>query len=257
MEKSGVPGTFHPTSGTRREVYGNASTYLAKIAVALHDAPDQMLTFTQLIQKMEPLISEGRKSVENNIRVCLSTHRCFRKIPVVPDPVTTKRNYWKLDSSQITTKMVRRHLKDLLHLFPELASKVETGSKNQRSGKQSVLCSPQPAACDDARVNGKFSSSFSIENLLKKDTTPARPLRAFPPSILLVKAEQHLCSDHRSAGEKTAVTWGSEQLLFSQTPAGSFTFWSTGGSISHCLNTGGMSQSIYDMPVILGSPSNY
>uniref|UniRef100_A0A3B3H2H5 Fork-head domain-containing protein n=1 Tax=Oryzias latipes TaxID=8090 RepID=A0A3B3H2H5_ORYLA len=203
MEKSGVPGTFHPTSGTRREVYGNASTYLAKIAVALHDAPDQMLTFTQLIQKMEPLISEGRKSVENNIRVCLSTHRCFRKIPVVPDPVTTKRNYWKLDSSQITTKMVRRHLKDLLHLFPELASKVETGSKNQRSGKQSVLCSPQPAACDDARVNGKFSSSFSIENLLKKDTTPARPLRAFPPSILLVKAEQHLCSDHRSAGEKT------------------------------------------------------
>ncbi|XP_024116527.1 forkhead box protein I1 [Oryzias melastigma] len=203
----------------------NAYTYLAKIALALHDAPDQMLTFTQLIQKMDLVTSEGGKSVENNIRVCLSTHRCFKKIPVVRNSGNTKKNYWKLDSSQITTKMVRRHLKDVLHLFPELTSKVETESLNRRSGKQESV---------DAPV--KFSSPFSIENLLRKDTTPA-----FPQT----EAKQQLHSDHRQAAEKRDFYWKSEQILLSQTPAGSSTFWSTGGSASHSLNTAGVSQSVW------------
>uniref|UniRef100_A0A3P8TBZ2 Fork-head domain-containing protein n=1 Tax=Amphiprion percula TaxID=161767 RepID=A0A3P8TBZ2_AMPPE len=119
----------------------------------------------KLMDKMAPLICEDRQSVENNIRVCLSTNKCFVKIPVVPGAQDSKRNYWKLDYSQITAKMVRRHFKGIMHLFPELASKVETEKLNRQQEHQ-------PAACRAVQVRSemKFSSPFSIESLLKRDS---------------------------------------------------------------------------------------
>lgn len=34
------------------------------------------------MDKLAPLLCEDRKAVENNIRVCLSTHKCFVKVSV-------------------------------------------------------------------------------------------------------------------------------------------------------------------------------
>lgn len=37
-----------PASSAQKALLSNTTTYLAKIAIVLHDAPDKMLTFTQV-----------------------------------------------------------------------------------------------------------------------------------------------------------------------------------------------------------------
>ncbi|KAF0024754.1 hypothetical protein F2P81_023556 [Scophthalmus maximus] len=213
-----------------------STTYLAKIAVVLQAAPGKMLTFTQLMDRLAPLICEDSKSVENNIRVCLSTHSCFVKIPLVPDSFHSKRNYWKLDSSQITVKMVRRHFKGILQLFPELACKVETERRSRQSKPCSPLPSPDPAACKavQIRCEAKFSSPFSIESLLKRDSPSARPSRPSPLSSVPVRAEQQL----GQVRTKRSLSWDSEEPLLLQASAGGSPVCPTGGSTHHILAHG-------------------
>lgn len=103
--------------------------------------------------------------------VCVSSHTCrLSQVPVVPDSPESKRNYWKLDSSEITPKMVRRHFKGFLQLFPELASKLET------EGRAS------------SRV--RFTGSFSISSLLSRESPTAGTSRPSPPSEVQVSAEE-------------------------------------------------------------------
>nr|XP_043908540.1 forkhead box protein H1-like [Solea senegalensis] len=203
-------------------------TYLAKIAFVLQAAPDKMLTFTQLMDRITPVMSEDKKLLGNNIRVCLSTHSCFVKIPVNTKALPSKRNYWKLDSSQITTKMVRRHFKGILQLFPELASKVETEERNGSSEAGSAPRSPEPAACKavQIRCEAKFSSPFSIESLLKRDSPCDRPSRPSPLSSVQVRVEQQPRLTHGQVGTKRpqlGQSWDKEE-------AGSSPICSTGGS---------------------------
>ncbi|XP_047461483.1 forkhead box protein H1-like [Mugil cephalus] len=209
------------------------TTYLAKIAVILRNTPGNMLTFNQLMDTMEPLMSKDRKS-ENNVRICLSTHKCFVKIPIVLESRRCKGNYWKLDCSQITTKMVRRHFKGILQLFPELASKVEAENLSRASEGSSAVRSPEPAACRDVQIRCevKFSSPFSIESLLKRDGPSAQASRASPLSSVQVRVEQQPLSTHRRAGTKRSISWDSEELLL-QTSAASFPICSAGGSTHH------------------------
>ncbi|KAL6099890.1 uncharacterized protein ACO6RY_01611 [Pungitius sinensis] len=220
-----------PAGGSQRRLFMKASTYLAKIAVVLQEAPDKMLTFNQLMDRLTPLICQDRKSVENRIRVCLSSCKCFVKIPVVPDSLDSKRNYWKLDPSQITGKMVRRHFKGILQLFPELESKVGT---NNRSTPEPLSAphAPEPAASRDVQIRCevKFSSPFSIESLLKRDSPSAWASGASPPSSLPVG--QQPLSTRTPAG-----TNGSFRLdsLLLPASARSSPICSTGGSKHHGL----------------------
>ncbi|KAK7898668.1 hypothetical protein WMY93_019521 [Mugilogobius chulae] len=115
-----------PSSGPELQVFMKSTTYLAKIALTLQGVPDKMLTFSQLMHRLAPLFPEDTKSVEVNIRVCLSSNKCFVKIPLTPGSQNGKKNYWKLDTQQITEKMVRRHFRGMLKFFPELASKIQT-----------------------------------------------------------------------------------------------------------------------------------
>ncbi|XP_029023134.1 forkhead box protein H1 [Betta splendens] len=174
-----------------RFLRSSSATYLAKVALVLQEAPDKMLTFSQLMDKMAPCFPEDRKPFENNIRVCLSSNKCFIKIPMVLGSTQSKRNYWKLDCSQITAKMVRRHFKGILQLFPELASKVETENASGPAVPCSAVHSPGASACRSVPSRPvKFSGPFSIESLLKR-SPPARGSRASPLSSLQVGAEQH------------------------------------------------------------------
>nr|XP_008299075.1 PREDICTED: forkhead box protein H1-like [Stegastes partitus] len=197
--------------GSQRGLLKGSNTYLAKIALALQSVPRRMLTFSQLMDKLAPLIRKDRKAAENNIRVCLSSNKCFIKVPVVPDAVDSKRNYWKLDYGQISAKMVRRHFKGILNHFPELASKVKTEKAVQ------------------VRCEVKFSSPFSIESLLKTDEAPTARASTPPPrSSSPVRAEQPL----QSAGTKRSLSQGSAEPPLRPTPAGSSSISSAGGSTS-------------------------
>ncbi|KAK5911341.1 hypothetical protein CgunFtcFv8_005526 [Champsocephalus gunnari] len=208
-----------PASSSQRGLFRKSTTYLAKIAVTLQDAPGTMLTFTQLMDRLAPLIPDGIVTIENNIRVCLSNNKCFVKIPGVPDLI--RKNYWKLDSGQITAKMARRHFKGILQLFPELASKVETENLSRASRNCSAVPSPEPAACRGVQIRCevKFSSPFSIESLLKRDSPSGRASRTSPLSSVPLKV------DYQS------FSWDSEEFL--QASGGSSPICSTGGS-THC-----------------------
>ncbi|XP_036949676.1 forkhead box protein G1-like [Acanthopagrus latus] len=230
-----------PASSSQQHLFRKSTTYLAKVAVILQEAPGKMLTFTQLMDKLAPLICEDRKSVENNIRVCLSANKCFVKIPVVPHSLHSKRNYWKLEPSHITAKMVRRHFKGILRLFPELASKVETENTSRASEHCSSLHSADAAACRavQIRCEVKFSSPFSIESLLERDGPSARASRASPLSSVPLRADRQ----HRST--KRSFSWDCEEPLLLQASAGS----SAGGSTHHGLTAAGAAKPLRRMHV--------
>nr|XP_057902536.1 forkhead box protein H1-like [Doryrhamphus excisus] len=202
---------MHTTHGKVRaqlppagDVFRRSTTYLARIAVVLQDAPDKMLTFAQLMDRLGPLIKEDRKSIKNNIRVCLSTSKCFVKIPLFGNSVVSKRNFWKLDLSQLTHKMVRRHFKDLLDFFPELTSR---GEDAQNVGV--LPSSSKASSCDSVQIRCevKFSGPFSIESLLKRDS-PAP--RASPRCGMPALAHEHHSTPRP---QKRRPSWDTEELL--------------------------------------------
>ncbi|XP_061752963.1 forkhead box protein H1 [Nerophis ophidion] len=161
---------------TPGDVFQRSTTNLARIAVILQAAPDKMLTFAELMDRLAPLLPGDRKSVDNNIRVCLSINNCFVKIPMDPNSVDSRRNFWKLDLGQISAKMVRRHFKNLLDFFPELAPRV--------GNAENVPRPPEKSPRDSVQIccKVKFNSPFSIESLLKRDSpAPVRPYRRRDP----------------------------------------------------------------------------
>lgn len=198
----------------------NTTTYLAKIAIVLHDAPHKMLTFTQLMDKLTLFFSEDRKSIENNVRVCLSTNKCFVKVPIVPYSLNSKRNYWKLDLTQITTKMRRRHFGGILQLFPDLACKMQ---KENRS-KQSQHCATPSLleAHRSVRIQRevKFRGPFSIDSLLKTDEHSAQNPRASPLSGVPLRVEQPpYYTPSKQAGTKRSFSGDYEGPLTLKTAA--------------------------------------
>ncbi|XP_074543159.1 uncharacterized protein LOC141803144 [Halichoeres trimaculatus] len=223
-----------PACSSWRCSVGRGTTFLAKIAVVLQRTPGKMLIFAQLMDRMVSLVGEDTQALRNNLRVCLSTNKCFVKIPIVPATgdskrTVSKRNYWKLDLNQVTAKMVRRHFKGILHLFPELACEGETDTSS-RVSKQccSAPLSPEPSEPSvsgdvQIRCEVKFSSPFSIESILKRDSPSPRALLASPLCSVPVRAEQRV-------GTKRRFSWDSEQLLFLQASAGSSSVCSAGGS---------------------------
>ncbi|CAL8371204.1 unnamed protein product [Boreogadus saida] len=155
-----------------------SKTYLAMIACVLQDVPGKMLTFSQLMEKLEEFVTGDRKCFENNIRVCLSYSKCFVKNPMYPQMPSCKLNYWKLDHSQITVKMVHRHFRKILDQFPELAPKMAKWPLPPQGSPGPVTTvphTPEPADCKapPARGSIKFRGPFSIESLLRRDS-PSR-----------------------------------------------------------------------------------
>eukprot|EP00064_Thunnus_orientalis_P020876 superscaffoldBa00006008_g21027 len=196
---------FAPASSAQRGLLRKSTTYLAKIAIVLQDAPNKMLTFPQ--------------------------------IPVVPDSLDSKRNYWKLDVSQITAKMVRRHFKGILEFFPELTSEVETEKMSRPSEACSALHSTEPAACRavQIRCEVKFSSPFSIESLLKRNSPSASASKASLSSVPVRVKQQEPRPTHTRVGTKRSFSWDSEEPLVLQGSAGNSPICSTGGSTHHGL----------------------
>ncbi|CAL8294033.1 unnamed protein product [Merluccius merluccius] len=187
----GYPGSpqpvFLPHHAVRhRGAHGKSITYLAMIACVLQDAPGKMLTFQQLMEKLEEFVTHSsRKCVENNVRMCLSNHKCFVKIPMHLRMPRCLLNRWKLDHSQITAKMVRRHFKEILGQFPELAPKMATDAMTHHRSPgpiTTVTHTPEPVCkSPPTRRSKKFSGPFSIESLLRRDSASRRGPKPPPP----------------------------------------------------------------------------
>ncbi|XP_043072925.1 forkhead box protein H1-like [Puntigrus tetrazona] len=133
-------------------------TYLGLIAYIIWRAPEKKLTFYELMNAVTIFVDGDRKGLENNIRVCLSSNKCFVKVPINPGSPNAKRNFWRVDESEITPKILRRHFGGLRHVSPA-KNETETG----------VITREPPAA------EKKFSGPFSIESLLRRENgAPSR-----------------------------------------------------------------------------------
>ncbi|KAK7898669.1 hypothetical protein WMY93_019522 [Mugilogobius chulae] len=220
-----------PSSGTELQVFMKSTTYLAKIALTLQGVPDKMLTFSQLMHRLAPLFPEDTKSVEVNIRVCLSSNKCFVKIPLTPGSQNSKKNYWKLDTQQITEKMVRRHFRGMLKFFPELASKIQTHHQPAEGGAS--VCSPE-VACK-VKYEVRFSGPFSIESILRRDSPPVRTHRPSPLSTVPFTTEQQPGLSHIQ-GTKRTYSCITEEL---DPSSGPYPVWPVEGSTHHGLYSPG------------------
>ncbi|XP_072530939.1 forkhead box protein H1 [Salminus brasiliensis] len=164
-----------------------------------------MLTFRQIMEKLGVFVSGDRKGLENNIRVCLSSNKCFVKVPVDPDYPNAKRNFWKVDESCITPKMLRRHFRDMKDMLP--------GLEPQWQIKCEIGAALDPPSPDSAGKENnrpiKFSSPFSIESLLKKEHSSQLRI---PP----VKDREGLCDFRLTPAAGSSVCWEHSSYSFTQ-----------------------------------------
>ncbi|XP_043073062.1 forkhead box protein H1 [Puntigrus tetrazona] len=175
----GLGGLLLDSSGASRRRYKRytTGTYIGLIAYAIQDSPDKMLTFKQIMKKLEPFVFGDKKGIENNIRVCLSSNRCFAKVPVDPDYPNPKKNFWKVDENGITPKMFRRHFKYLINTFPGLS----VDQTPPADGCEESSYPPEPLTpareVTENKSEGKFTGPFSIDSLLKSDREVKRAPR--------------------------------------------------------------------------------
>ena len=112
--------------------------------------------------------------------------------------------------------MANHHLKGVLEWFPELTS-IERKEMltTPLPDHKTTLHSPEDAACKAVinRCEVKFSSSFSIDSILKKDRPSGLCSKASPlseESSVSVKVEQKSnWSTERTVGLKMKFTWDS------------------------------------------------
>ena len=138
--------------------------------------------------------------------------------------------------------MVHRHLKGVLECFPELTSiwrkeMLTTPSPDHHT----TLHSPEDAACKavNSRCEVKFSSSFSVDSILKKDRPSGLCSNASPlseESSVSVKVEQKShWSTERTVGLKRKFTWNSSPVdtHHVQCSGDSYSSYTAGGSTDH------------------------
>lgn len=90
------------------------------------------------------------------------------QIPVHPEYSNSKKNFWKVDETRITHKMLRRHFSGMLDIFPDLATRLRKDSDTTEG--MYAIHNPRGASAFQKEPVTKFSGPFSIESILKKDT---------------------------------------------------------------------------------------
>ncbi|GAA6101098.1 forkhead box protein H1-like [Tachysurus ichikawai] len=199
-------------------------TYIGLVAYVIQDSPNKMLTFKQIMKKLGMFVTGDKKGLENNTRVCLSSNKCFVKVPIDPEFPNAKRNFWRVDESNITPKMLRRHFSDMAELFPGLPH-----AWDRKPAPPHVPSSPVcPVQMEDLPI--KFTGPFSIESLLKKDhlnVNAQQPIQTASNSNLYssdhfynrtTSADSLPCSDRENRQDNLYYTYRSVEEANSRKP---------------------------------------
>ena len=127
------------------------------------------------------------------------------QVPLCKDEegLQVKSNCWRVDMSQITEKMMRRHFKSNTDLL--------CSTDKDQSEDSSESYSLKPSSPPQKRDNVKFSSPFSIESLLKRESfvssPTSSPLAIRPTLNIAVKAEPQPWRAERAM--KRCLSWDS------------------------------------------------
>ncbi|XP_067282181.1 forkhead box protein H1-like [Pseudorasbora parva] len=256
---NGVNGGFSAllaqSSVGQRKKYKKYSTrtYIGLIAYAIQDSPDKMLTFKQIMKKLEPFVFGDKKGIENNIRVCLSSNRCFAKVPVDPDYPNPKKNFWKVDESGITPKMFRRHFKYIMNMLPGLALQAHREDECEDYSCASESLTPVCTITEN-KSQVKFTGPFSIESILKSDRGVNR--------MRSTRMEEHPHYIDAQSGVTKRENYYVYDTVERYYPASAMRYQLTTAKIPHLSSGAAFGLSLppritYDHPVLLRSPLMY
>ena len=161
-----------------------AYSYIALIAMAIQDSPTKKLTLSEIneyLRKRFEFFNGEYTGWRNSIRHNLSLNECFTKVLRDPTRPWGKDNYWTINPTSEYTfadGVFRRRRRRLLR-----GSESADDSDCARSPMSSLPPSPLADRCSQSSdygrrsVEQKFSSSFTIDNLLKEEP------RATPPAV--------------------------------------------------------------------------
>jgi len=150
-------------------------SYIALIAMAIQDSPTKKLTLSEIneyLRKRFDFFNGDYTGWRNSIRHNLSLNECFTKVLRDPARPWGKDNYWTINPSSEYTfadGVFRRRRRRLLRRsdsaddsdYPRSPMSPSTSPLADRYGGH------------DEQRQQKFSSSFTIDNLLKEDTRTA------------------------------------------------------------------------------------
>ena len=149
-----------------------AYSYIALIAMAIQDSPTKKLTLSEINEYLRnrfEFFNGEYTGWRNSIRHNLSLNECFTKVLRDPTRPWGKDNYWTINPTSEYTfadGVFRRRRRRLLR-----GSESADDSDCARS-PMSLPPSPLADRCSQSSEYGrqkKFSSSFTIDNLLKEE----------------------------------------------------------------------------------------
>ncbi|XP_016113266.1 forkhead box protein H1-like [Sinocyclocheilus grahami] len=216
-------------------------TYLGLIAYVIQNAPQKKLMFHELMNAVTIFVDGDRKGLENNIRVCLSANNCFVKVPINPECPNAKRNFWKVDDSKITPKILRRHFSGLRNVFPDFCESMEIPSVKNATDNKSTFKRPE--------AEKKFTSPFSIESLLQRESSA--PVRHRPVLCATRSLENSFVGlangDRGLACKRKTWDWPNQTDFSGSFSHFSFPTYSLGQMNDGCSTSGGPSKRMHSV----------
>ncbi|KAI0212033.1 Forkhead box protein Q1 [Lamellibrachia satsuma] len=193
---------YHPAKPRKAKQYQRHPkppySYIALIAMAIQDSPTKKLTLSEIneyLRKRFDFFNGDYTGWRNSIRHNLSLNECFTKVLRDPARPWGKDNYWTINPSSEYTfadGVFRRRRRRLLR---------RSDSADDSDCPRSPMSQPSSPLADRYNHSGehdeqpvgrqqKFSSSFTIDNLLKKES------RATPEDDAYTSAAYRCVADY-------------------------------------------------------------
>lgn len=165
-------------------------SYLGMMVMAIRTSPRQMLTLSEIhqtLQNMFQFFSSGYNGWKDSVRHNLSHNKCFKKVLKDPLRNNSKGNYWMVDIDAVPADAFKRQdtvvaregdwdaeLHRQLGLPPII---LPSGGALSRLPASCPIVAI-PSLRDEPNAVPKPQLSFSIDNILRKDSKGTKPHHA-------------------------------------------------------------------------------